>query len=261
VGIAEVLSKVFDDKKEEKLSKLPGVPSLLFSFTKTESVPPPTIDTVYRASQIDRLCPRQEVICALKRITRSNKIPGEMYFVMNVGTAVHEVVRRMLTPFGVLYGQWKCENCGAIFNDLASTGFCTKCHEYSLVYVEKKFQMGYISGHPDGFLMYNKKKMLLEIKSTEAVADLKGPKSNHKTQRNIYCFLTGINRCCMLYLKRSKLFPVEFIVDYDEEVVKKAYDKVAIIKNGIKEKKLPVGVCKRKRDKYCEVKEICEIGL
>jgi hypothetical protein len=78
------------------------------------------------------------------------------YFV-SVGTTVHTVVQRWMGRVGMLYGNWQCPKCKAIYEQLG-VAYCKECNEsedgIECVYEEYDLSPGtpFCSVHPDGLI-------------------------------------------------------------------------------------------------------------
>lgn len=225
-------------------------------------IPPPTLDTYWRASSIGSLCPVEEVYCALKGLTRYEQNTMDADFRMKNGTFLHE----WLIPYiDHLVGTWTCRACGDVRTKWSPT--CPKCKSYEAVYQTPKLQNDteHISGTPDGIGAIGGEGEVVEIKTTRTSikkftdGDLF---AKYVVQCNVYMWLAGVSRARMFVFNPARLADnEEFILLRDDELVEAQLAKVRAIRTGIETKTVPYDlrdpVC---TELSCVVRGDCQIG-
>lgn len=65
----------------------------------------------WRASQVSKMCPREEVLCTLHDVHRQDVIETPLKFIFAVGTGIHDAMQRDFFS-DILVGGWRCKGCG-----------------------------------------------------------------------------------------------------------------------------------------------------
>lgn len=146
-------------------------------------------------------------ICGLLHLLKQIKDeprpkPYSMDFFTSVGTAVHETIQYHLTNApktgGLMVGNFECKRCG--WKTETPEGqrrprVCGNCQNEKLHYIEIDFAAHGISGHLDGLIETQTRRIALEFKTTSGpnVEDPTKwlPYSKHFFQIETYCFLLG----------------------------------------------------------------------
>ena len=203
-------------------------------------VPPPTLETYWRASSIGSLCPVEEVYCAVKGLTRREQNTMDADFRMKNGTFLHE----WLIPFiDHLQGEWVCLSCGVVRTKWSPT--CPACKSYNAAYRTPKLQndIEYISGTPDGIGKVGEEREVVEIKTTRTSIKkfVDGELfAKYVVQCNVYMWLSGVSRARMFVFNPARLADnEEFVLLRDDALVAAQLATVREIRKGIESKTVP----------------------
>jgi hypothetical protein len=248
-----------------------------------EKIPFLTNESTIRSSGFSTLCPREEVLCARLAIERVFAISPELNLIFQHGHGLHNQLQNEILPdIGVLYGKWKCCECGTLQGgpvdpqvDIESWATlrpdsCESCsgtefrfHEADLVNEEYR-----ITGHCDGFLRLPEFPDfgILEGKSIgkgTAWEVVNVPKLEHVIQLQLYLWLTGLNWGVVLYWQKDEFGMnafIEHFVDRDEDTIDLIKQTLTSIWEGVAGGPLPDKICATSdcpRAKECVVREPC----
>lgn len=199
-----------------------------------------------RASDIEWICLREELIAKTLQVSRLDEIDSERSVMMDFGTAIGKVAaNEWLGPMGILVGIWCCRRCGLrTIPDVQMPSKCDHCEkkgrrgvfEYEEEYL--KDEVNWISGKPDGdILLPNNEIGTLEIKSIagDKIDELAVPWPGHIWQLHTYMYLQRLNgkkrtKGVILYIAKTvrprntfRSSPSafkEFIVEENPEITK-----------------------------------------
>lgn len=122
-----------------------------------------------------------------------------------------------------------------------------------------------VSGRVDDLVLVkeNKKKVLVEVKSTRNVEFIEQPQSNHVSQLMFYMTATDVHDGVILYIDKNNLHTKMFEVSFDEFKSAEIIDRFNFTHEHLKENKLPLAEAKKVKDmnwmcKFCEYKTKCD---
>lgn len=212
-------------------------------LTKVEPDPIPNMDTVYRVSNMSRMCEREEVLRHLLKVQATKKVDAKLQRTFDFGNGFHSVVQNnWFGLWGWLEGDWLCMSCGEKHLKQLRPSNCRKCgNAESFHYIELSLQSlkHFLTGHPDGILVLQQHRYALELKSSNAkyfqyIRDvLRRPIDAHLDQVNLYMFLLGIYRAIVVYFNKDTSDWMQFHVKYDKARVDRLLEKIKTVKNGI----------------------------
>jgi hypothetical protein len=244
-----------------------------------------------RVSALASLCPREEVLCSLGGVVRSDPISADLMMIFEHGHALHwDLQNRVLPKTQTIHGRWRCTMCGfshggrdewevPLPGDFHSKQAprpekCVKCrvemNPDTCLYVEQWFKHPEfrIAGHPDAFLSIPRLPGLgvFEGKSINprgAWEVRNCPKLDHVNQAQCYMWLTGCKWAKIVYWDKagqglSSL--IEHHLEYDEDHVEAIQNLIRDIWTGIQKEKLPERICATpdcKRADLCSVVTPC----
>lgn len=234
----------------------------------------------YHPSQLFDFCPRLEILNYFFPKPESDFISPDLQMIFDWGTSWHWMVQNnYFGPMGVLWGKWKCNDCGLI-----EEGFMPDPHpacnpKWRPGPVRRGGYWNYIEphvynaewnipGHGDGILILsrtpNGKRSLLEVKTMngDRFKYLSKPDEKHVFQINIYLWLLEFEECWLTYwskdAKQGK--PKVFRVEFDPRVIEDAKSRIRLHQRAWPEKRLCSGLCKSAEDKraiYCPQRANC----
>lgn len=256
-------------------------------FQRKEVKPPLNPKTDFlRASGIPNLCAREEVICALRDISRPDVVDAGLNLTFLHGTALHwGLQNELLGKLNVLYGTWRCDHCGTKYGTAVegkrvedwavpmphncTSGACAGGAR-SFTYVEHKFKDDSLrlTGHSDGFLVIPglSGMGILEVKSIgqkSAREIQQAPQIGHMIQAHVYMMFTGFKWAKILYWQKSEFglkALVEHHVERDEETIQRIREMAGSVWSGIAMGTLPDRICAHDacpRAKACTVSKHC----
>ena len=238
-----------------------------------------------RGSKFPEICPREEVLVSVAKLTRKREINPDFYLTLEIGKALHHQLQNSILPgAGVLMGEWECCRCGAHYGIMKRDkpieqyavkrpDQCSRCeqtdagfrfHEYSFRNEEYR-----IEGHPDGVLCIPGMNGLglLEAKSISAKGawEIRNvPKMDHVIQSHIYMWFTGLTWTKIVYWDKATFGMsalVEHTVERDEETIDRIKGTLLTLWKGIESGVAPATrVCanaEAPRAKDCVVCQPC----
>lgn len=249
----------------------------LFESERVRGIIGGDFDNYIRASEIYELCPREEVIVALKNIVRKSvnsfRLSFSFFFGKEMHSSVQNVILKNLGGKYVFLGKWKCLKCGFVYGTDSEPakypGSC-KCGSTDFDYVEMGFVDDdlWLRGEVDGFLEEDGK--VLHIFEIKVVSNdfykylLSNFSLRYYWQIQTYLYLTKLDSCKVFLINRDADDDDSVIavltIARDEQVINAILDKARMIKNGIETGVYPLGVCSTindKRAQSCPVARIC----
>ncbi|HUU23723.1 MAG TPA: hypothetical protein VM389_14410, partial [Phycisphaerae bacterium] len=223
----------------------------------------------YHPSQMERFCPRADVLGRVYPKPDYDPITPELQTIFDWGTAWHWVAQnRHFGPMGILWGTWRCNGCarevegfmpapcaecypGLEDSDLTGLGGWWEYQEPALTNDE----FGVV-GQSDGILIPSGKaggrRVLLEIKTIneDGFKRLRGPAPYHVFQVSIYLWLSGLDRAWVCYYSKGKRQerPKCFRMSIDEMVIEDVKRRITMHRRALKTGQLCGGVCRTNRD-------------
>lgn len=236
---------------------------------ENEYAPPEATDN-FRASSIVKLCPREEVLRHIHKVPKIEKIESRLKRTFDFGRAFHTLVQdEWLGPWGMLWGNWLCKQCGSLHEYCQYPVQCSRCAYDKFHYEELSFfndEYG-ITAHPDGILSTPSGNIVLEIKTTNGrqfklVSDIRrAPLEQHIFQINLYMWLTGLKEGIILYFDKDESMLCQFYIAYNETITNMLLKRVQDTRLGITNKVVPEKkVCDKPdcaRAKSCPVRKQC----
>ena len=291
MGMADVLAKA-----ESPTSLKTIITDILKQEETKEPLDPSNPNHRLSISAIASLCPREEVICGLKKISRVRVIDVGLGTAFKTGHALHEVMQgSILSESPCFLGMWSCLDCGRLHGsydpespgdglipcpELCSNPEClsndpsTKRSSWqkqaSFMYREVRVEDTdlRVSGRMDGILS-------IPIYPGFGVFELKSiaqhsawkirhvPQAEHVIQCQLYMELTGLKWAIILYWNKggsgADIF-VEHLVEYDPITVLELRSQILSIWKGIRDNLLPDRICATvgcTRAKACDIREQC----
>ena len=121
-----------------------------------------------------------------------------------------------------------------------------------------------LAGRLDDFILMEEadQEMIIEVKSIKSFKYLSQAKPEHIMQIMPYLKAMNLKKGALVYVQKTDLAVKSFLVEYDEDVVVKVFDKAEMVYNHLKNGTLPekVNLKDRWMCNYCEHKEECENG-
>lgn len=239
-------------------------------LTSESSSPPPFPEWKYRVSHVIKLCPREEAMRYLKQIPRTEKIDAKLQRIFDFGRAFHTLAQNeWFGKWGLLIGDWECLGCHAMYPGVVIPKVCGHCFQSKFFYheIEPSSQEHGITAHVDGIILFNDRKYILELKTTNSmqfnlIANInRKPLDSHRKQIQLYMFLCGVKDGIILYMEKNESSVHFFEEKYDEALVKSILDNLAEARRVMKDRILPERtVCVSKscsRAKQCGVRDLC----
>jgi hypothetical protein len=266
MSFADVLSGIYLKKKNKNINLVSFLNERLGSLEKIE---PRGENHVFRVSEAIGLCPREEFLRYKLGVPRVVKIDPGLKMTFDLGKAFHSLVQNeWLGKMGVLIGDWKCNNCGSMVKDRTRPEKCFVCSKedfnfYEVQVVNKEYG---ISGHPDGILLMEGQKSILELKTFNGkyysyVLINKSPMPKHVIQAQMYMWLTGLDSSTILYFNKEDSSMLSFYIKYSKSIVDGVLSNVSLFRDSIRTDKLPERkICETQtcsRAKKCSVRKEC----
>lgn len=274
----------------ERRASSGGLKQLLEKYFVEERMEAPlTVDGYVRASALSSLCAREEVLRFKHEVHRKVKHDASTLLIFLHGTSLHWGLQNHALPaIDVLYGLWKCLECGHVHGSVEKDKpltetvvlrptACAKCGatqkprgEAVFQYVEHHFinDEYRITAHCDGFLQLPGLPGMgvLEAKSAggKSAWEVKhAPIVGHVIQCHVYMWLTGFQWAKILYWVKGEngLEALkEHHIERDEGTVAAIKALLTSIQIGLKEGVVPERICTTKdcpRAEACSVRRIC----
>jgi hypothetical protein len=238
-----------------------------------------------RASMLADLCPREEVIAARMKVTRTEVIKPDLNLVFAHGHGLHWTLQHHVLPEAdMLLGQWRCLACATLYGGVAANRgkplseqyvsrprVCTKCGNEDareFHYVEQYFknEQYRIGGHPDGFLRIPGLDGLgvFEAKSASprSAWEIKSmPQLSHVVQAHVYMWFTGFKWAKILYWDKGGFgldALIEHTVERDEETIDNIKTLIRSIWSSLRKGPLPGRICESPTDELAKTCELCK---
>lgn len=163
------------------------------------------------------------------------KIDGRVQRIFDLGTWVHIYIQTLLYSAGVLL-------------------------EAEVPVRDRKRR---IRGHADGIILWLKKRMLLEIKTTNAMMFAKAklyPFEKHQHQASIYAKVLGLDTICYLYFNKDTSDIHIHILPINEKYATLGFEKIDFVMESVKTEVSPKRTCKTIESpnaKNCPFKSHC----
>lgn len=241
----------------------------LRNFMFTERVPSPTLNKIYRVSEVLKLCPREEVIRYLKKIPTVQQHDIQTLYYFAIGNAFHKMFReQILGPMKLLKGHWECRTCRHTSKIEFMPAKCSACKVEGLgnfKFVEERVEKDSVCGHPDGRLVVDGYEFLLELKTIgeKGFARLTKSQPEHERQVQMYLDMSGLEQAVVVYLRREAIL-AEGVLQMKTYIIKKnnfmvmpLYQAVKDAKAAMRAKKIPELRCTTQRScKFGECRTI-----
>ncbi len=218
-------------------------------LTTEEDIPIPDMNTLYRVSNMSRMCEREEVLRHLLKVKATKKVDSKLQKTFDFGHGFHYIVQnKWFGAWGWLEGDWRCQSCGAKHVKQLRPSKCQNCNSSeTFEYIELELENieHYLTGHPDGILVLANYRYLLELKTSNTkyfqwIRDVRRmPLDAHLDQVNLYLFLLGIQRAIVVYFDKDTSDWMQFHVMYDKARVERLLEKIRTVKNGIQLGEVP----------------------
>lgn len=231
--------------------------------------PLPHSDSIFRASQLSKMCAREEVLRAIYKLPKQEKIDAKTQIIFDFGNAFNDLVQqKWMSRWDILIGDWICTSCKKTFLFQKKPAECTCSNQLfkyrELEFIDKKFS---VSGHPDGILEKNGRRKVLELKTCNSqifkyITEInRGPLDFHVDQIHVYMWKYRVGEGVILYINKDESSLAEFKIPYQAGRMEIMLRKVNAVKDGIRESKVPPReVCldaNCSRAKKCGVRQAC----
>lgn len=253
-------------------------------FVSSRVKMPMTSTSIIRASGFSFLCPREEAICTMFDITRSETVDPDGNTIFSLGHGMHWAMQNKILPaVASIYGRWTCLDCSETVGGLVEgkplqdtlvlrPEECPKCKSpgedmvyREMYFLNNRFKIG---GHPDGFIKIPERPDLgvIEVKSislNKSYEIQSVPDMGHVTQAQIYLWFTKLKWSIILYwIKGVNGLEglVEHYVERDDEAIANIENTLKETWDGILGKQLPERICSTStcaRAKKCSVAKKC----
>lgn len=200
-------------------------------------------------------CPR----ATFYRISGANSQPEQVAYrtqaIFEEGTNIHEKWQRWFWQMGILFGWWKCKECGTKWEAL-SPPQCPECFSQAIEYKEVPIvdEEHLIIGHSDGRIG----DQLLEIKSVgtgtvryiapnlfkqfssgditldQMWRNIKRPFGEHLKQGMLYLHCTGLKEIIFIYECKWNQQVKEFTIEYSKDIVQPMLDGCKEVKRALR---------------------------
>ncbi len=121
-----------------------------------------------------------------------------------------------------------------------------------------------VSGRVDDLMLVkaNRKKILVEVKSTKSIKMVDKPQASHVMQLQFYLHALGLKHGLILYVEKNTLQTRQFQVKYSKTQAFKILRRFEMLHKFLSEKKMPPPEAKEKKHmswmcSYCEYSEEC----
>ena len=254
-------------------------------FKSEEPQLPLTSDSYLRCSSLSSMCPREEVLCVINEVVRTQVVSVDLSLVFSLGTALHNILQNKVLPSlgDVLYGQWRCLACGLLtggtsggkplLESIIARPKACSCGGPDFLYEEASLRSEQyrLTGHPDGFLKLPEYEGfgILEAKSISergAWEVKKTPKMDHVIQAQMYMWFTGTQWAQILYWDKGTFGInglIEHHIERDDDVLTDILSSIDALWSSVKlfkaegEKVLPERICSIAT---CPRAEVCSVS-
>jgi len=148
---------------------------------------------VHASDMMERFCPRQFALLDLtNKKPKSEYLSTSMATTFKFGYLIQDWVTDVLADIGVAVGDWKCLQCGTVYEMTKRPQACGACQNQRFRYQERVFvsKVSGISGAIDIFAHFpgSPGYVPIEIKTIdkEAFKELVAPLAEHKYRTNLY---------------------------------------------------------------------------
>lgn len=224
----------------------------------------------YHPSQMERFCPRADVLGRVFPKPDYDPITPELQTTFDWGTAWHWLAQNHhYGPMGILWGTWRCASCAREVEGFMPDP-CGECHGETYKGVPLDGLGGWweyqepalynaeydVIGKCDGILIPSKRpggtRMLLEIKTINenGFKRLRAPVSYHLFQISIYLWLAGVDKVWMAYYSKGpkQERPKVFRASRDDSVIEDVKGRITMHRRALETGQLCGGVCRTDRD-------------
>lgn len=250
------------------LSKKSSLYEHIESLQASEEIKTPLqAEDYFRASSIFKMCPRQEALYHKYKIDRKERISAALSRTFKFGRLYEKFFRdELLGDSGLLLGKWKCRVCDyTTIDDSTKPKECGVCGAIVFDYVEDDLvdkELG-IGGHPDGKLLWENRRYLLELKTTNSFnfsKVLQTPMEHHVAQMQIYMNMLKMDVGLAWYFNKDTSQDICHEVQYDENQVKVLLEKPRQYRSYLSTGELPERICfnaSNPRANKCAVCKLC----
>ncbi len=239
------------------------------NMASVETVAFLTAESWVRASSFPDLCPREEVLCSIRKVERKREISSDLALILEHGKALHHQLQNSILPsVGMLYGEWSCLRCGlrhgkkpegpdrhAVTTWAIVRPERCSCGSSRFQYYETLFEsLEYkIQGHPDGFLYIHGMPGLgiLEAKSISqrGAWEVRNTANlSHVIQAHIYMWLSDLKWAKVVYWDKGSpgmSALLEHTIEREDDVLDRIKKTLSELWAGIKTGRLPDRICQR----------------
>lgn len=198
------------------------------------------------------------------------------------GHNIHDKWQTWFWEMGLLFGWWKCKECGHRFEALSPTE-CASCYSHALKYAEVPLldEEHLIIGHSDGQV----EQSLLEIKSVgtgtvryiapklyyryssgeitldKLWSEIKRPFNEHLRQGMIYLHCTGLKEIIFIYEckwnQQVKEFPVKYVASIVQPLLDGCMDVKRSLRSEVEPRRPDWAKQDHKECKQCVYRDVC----
>lgn len=206
--------------------------------------------------------------------------------IFRTGHDIHDKWQDWMRRAGILWGDWRCVDCGHEFTEL-SPKECPHCHSsrgFKYLEVGVYNRKYHIIGNTDGWIKDEQGDALVEIKSIglgtvrweapklyegyeNGDLDMDGvwkaikrPFASHLRQLYLYLFCLSLEKGIIIYENKATQEVKEFHVTLDMDVVQPMLDGAATVLDALEDEVapgIPEGFMKSKQCRFCPFKDHC----
>jgi len=192
------------------------------------------------------------------------------YYPSEIGNCLRKVWFTYKKPKEIDKEKMKVFQVGLMLHDFISEVLRSeKTPDVRLIQSEVPFRLNFpefsVSGRVDDILIVerDKKKILVEVKSTKMLSMVKEPSLPHVMQIQLYMHALKIPDGMILYVEKPSLKTIQYEIKYDPELVKQILERFKNLHSSLKSEKIPDPEAKQKKEmgwmcRYCEYVEECE---
>lgn len=216
-------------------------------------------------------------------VSNPNTIQPRIKRVFDVGHHKGFILQQYFWDMGILEGNYECIKCDHKWWDV-SPRTCPNCNVKSFIWhnlhyleVPIRSERWNITGHSDGIIIVDGKRVLLEFKSIKNKDDktsennptcfenLQSAKLEHVYQANLYMDALDeqgydIERAIIIYFAKNNQLLKEFPIRKMDMMLKPSYDKILAVNHALENNYLPERAGRIKSDpicQYCSRKNLC----